>query len=260
MKNKLSYLLIASSFVVSANASTFLIENFDGYAPFSDMNGQGGWVVSSGLGAGPAFDPVVIADSFTWDSSAGSATVGGIAPAPAGVTTMSYSALSLPLQSATAHPTTIRFEVAFTESTTINRNPFSVAVGSDAGNLLTVSFAPAAAGFYSVAWSSALGGSGSLGVLAAGLPTEFSMTTWDMAGTMKYSLSNSGTPIVTAGNLTGGATAATLINNFAVNWDSTTGGGVGDGSVTIDRIVVIPEPSSALLIGLSALGLIRRKR
>jgi hypothetical protein len=259
MKNKFNTLLIASAFVTSANASTFLIEQFDSYVAGSDMNGQGGWTVSNGLGSGPAFEPVAIADSFTWDLSAGSATIGGIAPNPPGVTTMSNSTLSLPLQSASSHPTTIRFEVAYTESSDF-RNPFSVSIGTDGGNLLTVSFTPGGAGFYNMNYSTSFGGgSGFLNTIDEAQPTEFTMTTWDDAGTVKYSLSNAGAPIVTGGTLTG-ATAGTLINNFSFIYDSTVGGGVGDGSASIDRIVVIPEPSSVLLLGLSALGLIRRKR
>jgi PEP-CTERM motif len=263
MKNKLSFLLISSVFAVSANAaSTLFIEQFDGYVAGSNINGQGGWTVTNGLGVGPTFDPVAIADNIVWDSSAGSATIGGIAPDPAGVTTVSNSTVSLPLKTETAHITTVRFEFLFVDSNNGFRNNYSVLIGTGGGNLLTVALTPhATLGKYNMAWSSAFGGSGSLNQINESEPTEFTLTTFEDGGTMKYSLSNAGVPVVTAATLTGaGAVPTTTINNFSVIYDSTVGGGVGNGYLVADRIVMIPEPSSALLLGLSALGLIRRKR
>jgi hypothetical protein len=257
MKNKLTYVIVASSLACSVNASVFLNEQFETYIAGSNMNGQGGWTVSNGLGG---VDAVVIADSYTWDGTNGSATIGGIVPDNVLLPTTLSHAVSLPLQTETSHVTTVRFELAFTESSDVlKRNSFSVAVDTDAGNLLTVSFAPLGAG-YGITWSSAFATGSFLGVFSESQPTEFTMTTYNDGGTMKYSLSNVGVPVVTGGTLGGGALPTTLINNISATWNGNSAGGPGDGSFTIDRVVAIPEPSSVLLLGLSALGFIRRKR
>lgn len=252
--------LAATLALVGGTQAAVLIDNFESYGPvFGDMNGQGNWLVTNGAPVIPAEGPVVIVDSYTWDASAQSATVGGVAPTSAALTTLYNNSFSVPLVSLTPTPTVFLIETAYTESTGGgNRNDFSFVLSSGINNLLTIQFTPGGAGQYDVGWTILGGGSGMVGTLNANTSTQFRLDTYAVGPNVGYTFSNAGSP-VTSGTFSTVAPTDN-INRFAVNWDSTSGGGVGNNSITIDNVSVVPEPSSALLGLLGAAFAFRRRR
>ena len=95
-----------------------------------------------------------------------------------------------------------------------------------------------------------------MGTLAANTSTQFQIDTWWDGVAMAYLFTNAAVPVST-GILTGVGMSETL-TSFAVTWDST--GGAGGNSITVDNVSLVPEPSSALLLGLAGLGFISRRR
>ena len=256
--NRFFLSLAATVSLVSGSHAALLVDNFESYSPvFSDMNSKGSWIVSNGNPAIPAEGPVAILDSYTWDGSAKSATVGGVASTFGGVTSMFNSSFAVPLSSTTPQPTYFQIETAYTESTSGQRNNFTFVLNTNSGNLLTLGFSPGAAGTYNIVWSSAFAVGGPIGSIPANVPTQFRFeTSFDGTNTL-YSLTNAGAP-VSSGVLS--ASPTDVINSFAVNWDSASNLGLGNNSITIDNISVVPEPSSALLAMLGASFAFARRR
>ena len=247
--------------LVGGSHAAILVDNFESYSPlFGDMNGNGSWIVSNGIPAIPAEGPVVILDAYTWDASAQSATVGGVQSTLGGVTSMYNSSFGVPLVSVTPQPTYFEIETAYTESTVGQRNNFSFVLNATSGNLLTLTFTPSGGPTqYDVSWSSAFATGALIGSLSANTPTQFRLNTFASGANVAYSLTNAGTPV--SSGLLVGASASDVINSFAVNWDSASNGGLGNNSITIDNISVVPEPSSALLGLLGAsFAFLRRRR
>lgn len=251
--------LAATLALVGGSHAALIVDNFESYSPLSGtMNGQGGWTVTNGLELGTG-DPVVIIDNYTWDPiGTQSATVGGLQPTTAALTSLYHSA-SVPFVSATPQPTSFKFETAYTESTNGFRNPFQFVLTASSGNLLTIDLTPGAAGEYDVVWSSAFFAGGTFGPLLANTPTQFQLDLWWNGSNVDYRLSNAGTPI--SGDALVGASPTDTITGFAANWNSTIGGGVGNGSITIDNVSLVPEPTSAMLglLGASFVFLRRRR-
>lgn len=251
--------LAASLAFVGASNGMTILDGFESYSPLlGDMNGQGGWTVTNGDSSPNG--PTVIVDSYTWDGSNQSATVGGFAPQNAAVTSL-YHAASVPFVGL-GSPTSFSFETSYTESTNAFRNPFQFVLKSSSGannNLLTIDLTPAGAGEYNATWSSDFATGGLFGVLAVGDTTKFTLDLWnDGPGSVGYSFSNAGNPIQVG---VFAAAHTDTITGFETNWYSNIGGGVGDNSITIDNVSLIPEPSSALLglLGTSCLFLRRRR-
>ena len=264
--NRPVFCLAATLALVGGSHASVIVDNFESYSSVGDtMQGKGGWNVSNGAPAvpgAPNFDgPVVILHDYTWDASAQSATVGGIEPTIAGLTSLYHSA-SVPFVSLTPTPTSFKFETAYTESD-INypkRNNFQFVLTASSGNLLTIDFTPGGAGEYDIAWSSAFATGGPIGAKSANVSTQFQFDMWASGANVGYNFSNAGTSIST-GILTGGAMQSDLITEFRVNWDSTSNTGFGNNYITIDNVSLVPEPSSALLgmLGASFVFLRRRK-
>ncbi len=255
---KLSVIGLAATFAMVGSAqAAVLIDNFETYNPlFSDMNGQGGWIVTNGNPATPSDGPVVIVDEFTWDGSTRSATVGGVAQTTLGVTSLNHG-VSVPLAGTMANPSSFKFETAYTESAGGDpRNNFQFVLTSNMGNLLSINLAPGGAGEYDFTWSSAFAPGGVIGSKVAGLPTQFQFDTWSNGSAIEYSFTTAGSTI-SSGTLAG-AGLSDMLTSFAVDWDST--GGAGGNSITVDNVSLVPEPSSFLMIGLAALGFAARRR
>ncbi len=257
-----SILTLAASFALAGGAhAVVLVDDFEDYGPlFGDMNLQGGWTVTNGNPANVLDGPVVIVDAYTWDASTQSATVGGVEQTAVGVTTLSHT-LSVPLQSVSGWASSFSFETAYTESDNGFRNPFSVVFGTDfgGGNLLTIDFTPGAAGEYDVSWSSGFAAGGAIGPLTANISTQFQLDTYWNGSNVAYDFTNAGTP-VSSGTFVS-LNATDLVDSFSVNWDSSVGGGVGNNSITIDNVIMVPEPTSAMLglLGASCVFLRRRR-
>jgi len=261
---KISHLAVAFALTGSVHAAGF-IDNFESYSPlYGNMNGQGGWVVTNGVPANPGDGPVVIVDAYTWDGSNQSATVGGVAPTSLGITSLTHSISGVTMGGLV--PAVASWEMSFTESTGIYpHNPFSFEVNSAAGNLLTIYLNPSTPGSREVSWTSGLNPvvssgyiPGVFGTISEGVITQFQITTeWDGNANIKFKLENAGLLIAEGIFLTG--TSTTAINSFTTNLY--TFGGAGNGSITLDNVSVIPEPSAALL-GIMGMSLLfsRRRR
>lgn len=258
--------LAATLALVGGSHASVIVDNFESYSPLlGDMNGQGGWTVTNGNPSFGPDGPVVIVDSFTWDASTQSATVGGVEQTAVGLTSLYHSA-SIPFVSQTPTPTSLKFETAYLESNNGFRNNFQFVLSASSGNLLTIDLTPGAAGQYDVTWSSSFAAGGAIGPLATSViptpinSTQFQLDMWADGLNVAYNFSNAGNSI-SSGTLTGGASQADLITGFAVNWYSNTGGGVGNGIVTIDNVSVVPEPTSGMLglLGASCAFLRRRR-
>lgn len=255
--------LAATLALVGGSHAAVIVDNFESYSPLSGtMHNQGGWTVTNGIEVGTG-DPVVIVDSYTWDASTQSATVGGLQPTTAAVTSL-YHAASVPFVSVNPTPTSFKFETAYTESDINfpNRNNFQFVLSSTSGggsNLLTINLTPGGAGEYDVAWTSSFFAGGSIGPVSANTSTQFQLDTWWNGSAVAYNFSNAGNSVQSG--VLSGALATDVINGFAVNWDSTTGGGFGNNYITIDNVSLVPEPTSAMLglLGASFVFLRRRK-
>lgn len=271
MKN--SILAISSAVVLTGGlqAST-LIEDFESYAsPFgTSMDTLGGWTVSNGVtadpGAAPGFAVASLEDSFLVPGGgAQSATVGGWAPTTAGLTSMAYTGLSVPFINSTDPAVGSRFSIdAQMGADTLSTNPFSIILGADSGNLLTIAFVQTSSTVFDLYWSSGLGSTGPtlFATLLQGIATSFTFdlfATGPNPGDVGFTFYNDST-FVDSGSLTG-ASQTDVIDALSINWDSTTFGGPGSSFISVDNISVIPEPSSALLglLGASFVFLRRRR-
>jgi hypothetical protein len=253
--------LAATLALVGGSHAAVLVDNFESYSPlFDDMNGQGGWTVSNGTPLNPLDGPVVIIDNYTWDASTQSATVGGVEQTFVGVTSL-YHSVSVPFQSVTPMPSSFKFETAYTESTNGFRNSFQFVLGTNVGggNLLTINLTPGAAGQYDVSWNSGFAAGGPIGPLVANTSTQFQLDTYWNGSAVAYNFSNAGSPVSSGTFAT--LLATDVMNGLSVNWDSSTGAGVGNNSITIDNVSLVPEPTSAML-GLmgASFAFLRRRR
>lgn len=263
---KFPYLAISVTFLLSnishAAAYSIIDDDFESYGTLdSDMNGQGGWVVTNGNPQVPAEGPVVIVDAYTWDASNRSATVGGVEQTSIGITSLSHSAY-VPIVGLSGGKTIFSVETAYTESLDGDpRNPYSFILTADSGNLLTINLVADDPGTYLVTYSSAFFTGGTMGILSANTSTQFQLEMFNNGGSVAYSLTNAGSP-VKSGFLGGGASVNDWITDFEVTWDSTgnQSGSVGGGSITVDNVYLVPEPSSALLGLLGAAFAFTRRR
>ncbi len=250
--------LTATLALVGGSHAAVLVDNFESYTGVgTDMQGKGGWTVSNGIPLDPLEGPVVILDSYTWDASLQSATVGGVESTAGGLSALSHT-ISVPLVSLTTPLTSFSFETSYTESTSGFRNDFQFVVTASSGNLLTINLTPGAPGEYDVSYSSGFFGGGAMGTLLAGDTTQFQLNTFASGLNVGYSFTNVANPVA-SGILTG-ALPTDVINNFSVNWYGFSNGGFGNNSITIDNVSVIPEPSSALLVLLGTSCAFARRR
>jgi MYXO-CTERM domain-containing protein len=247
--------LVATIGLIGATQAAVLVDNFESYSSVGDdMAGKGNWQVSNGTPAVPSEGAVVILDSYTWDGSLQSATVGGVAQTTLGLTSLFNNTVSVSLGA----PTVFVVETAYTESTEGFRNNFQFVLGSNAGSLLTLDFTPDALGVYAISWSSAFAAGGVIGTVNANTSTQFQLNTSWNGSNVLFGLSNAGSPI--ASGTFAGLSNTNVINGFAVNWNSNSNGGLGNNSITVDNVSVVPETSSALLGLVGAAFALRRRR
>lgn len=265
--------LTATCVIVGSSQASVLVDNFESYGSIgSDMNGQGSWTVTNGSPANPSEGPVVIVDAGI--TGAKSATIGGVQPTSNALTNLYNNSFNVPLVSLTAQPTFFLVDTAYLESAGgSSRNNFSFVLGSTAGNILTINFAPDGAANYIGNWSVFGGDSGAFTINQA-TPTQLRLNTYASGLDVGYSFytgSNVGTystvgdAFLGSGTL-GAALPTDALNSFEVNWFSASGGGVfnplgSSNSFTIDNINVVPEPASAMLglLGASFVFLRRRR-
>jgi len=248
--------LAATFALVGSSHAAIILDNFNSYnEPGDNMQGKGGWTVTN-----DSVNVPVILDTFTWDGSDRSATIGGVAPGGPGLTSLSnYSTVQL---EGVTMRTAFEIETAYTESTGLDpRNNFQFILNSGVHNLLTIRLEPDAAGQYSFSWDSewVAGGFSTFGTLTAATPTQFRFETWWNGSNVAYELTNAGL-LVSDGVLAGtGVSPTAVIDTFSAQWD--TSNGVGSNSLTIDNVSLVPEPSAALLGLLGAsFALVRRRR
>ncbi len=251
MKNSVKYLFIAGAAIGVSNASFLALhENFNTYT-LGSLNAQGGWVATG----------VEAVSATTFDSSPAAATIGGSASAVD--STISKTGISVPMKGIPAFPNapmTASFDVQFTEDT-LAPIAFNVIFSTTGGfQLGAFEFTPSATiGFMDGSFSSSYLAAPITGfAIQTGVETDFEISTWWDGSVTKLNLKSVGVPLIVA-PLTITDPGADVVTGFSAtlyNFDDPS----STSSVSIDNINVIPEPSSVLLLGLSALGFIRRKR
>jgi len=263
MKKTISGIAVAFSLAGMTHASV-IIDNFDFYTDGTNMNGQGGWTVTNGLTSGS--DPIVIATSFTFDGSDGAALIGGLEPdTPNSTVSLSRSANLTLADFSTGVARRFEIDFGFLDALDIAdpRNPYSIVVDTNNGNLLTINLAPGASlNTYTVSFSSAFfafAGTADLDALDTfGNPYyPFAMEIWtEDNSTVQYQLF-SNNALFNSGVLAG-ANPGDLITGMSINVD--TDGGAGEGFLVVDNVTLIPEPSTALLGLISAAFCFTRRR
>ncbi len=162
---------------------------------------------------------------------------------------------------------TLCLDFSIQDSTNLfpGRNDYSFTVANGSGdNLFSLNFGAtsqnmAAPALWNVTWDS-IGGSGGPAFGAVGDNSIYSLIidfTPDL-GDMDFSLSLQGpvgSPFVETGTLTGLAGAS--FDDLVVSTTMGLGADWGDNFIVVQGV---PEPSSLLLLGLSGLGLLRRRR
>lgn len=251
MKNSIKYLFIASAAIGVSNASFLALhENFNSYT-LGSLNGQGGWAATG----------VQAVSSTTFDSSPAAATIGGSGSAVD--SEISKTGISVPMKGIPAFPNapmTASFDVRFTEDT-LAPIGFNVIFSTTGGLTLgAFEFLPSTtAGFMDGSFSSSYLAAPITGfAIETGVTTDFEISTWWDGSVTKMNLKSVGVPLIVA-PITITDPVADVVTGFSAtlyNFEEPS----SISSVTFDNINVIPEPSSVLLLGLSALGFIRRKR
>jgi hypothetical protein len=173
--------------------------------------------------------------------------------------------------------TVASFTFAITDSTNLfpGRDKFSFSFSDGATNLFSVLFTPTVPGetnpdgdlnaAWTLSYSTGAGASVPLNISVAesgayvmsfsfspnGGSTDFSLGVGALGGDPLDTL-------VRTGTLTG-LNPLTASSDFALGFIPSAGSG-GDNYIAIDDISVVPEPSSALLLGVVGLGLVSRRR
>lgn len=261
MKKILSALFLAS--VAQGHAAVY-ISNFTGN-PGDPASSVDGWVQSE-ADNDPASPKSFVAD-VTVDQLPGLA-MGAFYDVPNG-STLSLTKSGLNIQQ--VNPTTLsaQFKAVFalTDSSTSYpyRDVFSLTLRDSSNvSIASVVFTPESQTFPPVdpeddRWNVSInGGPDVAGVFAGG---DYNLAViFDNFGNFTVRIADyaTDTDVYQSGNLTPGST-----NNIAsleFGYAQGSGGDFGDNIFGIANVSVVPEPSSVLLVGLSALGLLRRKR
>jgi hypothetical protein len=108
-------------------------------------------------------------------------------------------------------------------------------------------------------WNVYLNGNLALGVFSGGdysLSVDF-LNANQFTATITNTITNVG---LTSGAITRGAGSGVVIEGLQLGFEQGPGSDWGDNTFGIANVSVVPEPSSAMLVGLAALGLMRRRR
>lgn len=243
--------------------AVLLTDNFDSYTPLATMDLAGPWSVSNGAsGSGP----IAIATDYTFDGSPGAALIGGYAPLSAGPTVLS-AGLTVPMFN-NGYPSEYTMDFGFLDSTNAFRDDYKISLASTSGNLLALDLTPGASvNTFNISFSSdyftGINNWGTFDALdTLGNPffqVKFQTFT-DGIGGMFYSLNDGNGGVMSSGSLSGGSlNIADNITGLSISVDTT--GGAGDGFLVIDNVSAIPEPSSAMLLGLlgASFAFLRRR-
>jgi hypothetical protein len=260
MKIKSTTLLAAAgslALIASAQAAVYF-EDFESFAIDTDLDGQNGWSTT-----GDSFY------AFSTDLGDGNmvAIIGGGDDALTNVTT---TGITLPsgLSFISDAPNDSAFGANFfiVDSTNAVRDTFGFSlVGGMGEDLFTLIFTPdALPGVWDMSYTS-IGGSDSFKI---GL-SDASITTGAYNFYVKFTAIDADNVAFdfkindyfdSSGVLSDPGIAGLSMGGFNAFW-STTADNSGDNFMVFDNVSVIPEPSSAMLIGLGAVGLmLRRKR
>jgi hypothetical protein len=141
---------------------------------------------------------------------------------------------------------------------------FNVLDGSDV-SIASVVFTPVSQTFPGTAgvddlWNVSLNGNAAFAAVIAG--GDYSLSIDFLSGsqftaTVTNMITNTG---LTSGTTSTGAGSGSVIQGLQVGFDQGPGSDYGDNVFGIANVSVVPEPSSAMLVGLAALGLLRRRR
>jgi len=271
----LSTALFATFSVASIAHAASYVTDFESFLPpGSDIAGQDGWTISNGTDqySQVSFSNANPANPF-FDSQALN-----LGDAEAVVTPPITSFVSLTNSYAGAIGTTsLYFDFIIFDSTDGNftsRDTFGVSFSSGISNVFAISFVPTAQSATPssgpVAQWNAIYQIGSQPLVALNLGIlEDSQYNFNLAFN-----ANAGNPLLSDFLLTitsavpnvlsdGGIAIAldptTATSEFNVNWIDGDPS-YGSNSIVIDNLGVVPEPSSALLVGLAALGFISRRK
>jgi hypothetical protein len=284
MSKKIKLTLAAASLMVALPASAAIYTaDFSGLADGATLNGHLGWSVSPPLGADV---PDVLAYGAAVNGDRGF-QLGTALDAPADSTIVANRAgiSGIAFVSTGAQPTVFSTNFALVDSTGVapfgtHRVSYNISLYGGSTELFTVSFSPnnnTPAGMDD-AWGVSFASSQPISY--SGLP--YLVGEYDDFGTPGDVSDDVGIHNLTATFTQGvgsavnfsvtiaGATSNTwtgTIQNLAlaplntVQVGSTrTVDGWGDGVIAIQGLSIVPEPSSALLVGLAGLGLLRRRR
>ena len=273
--------IAALACLLGANASAAVyVSDFTGLGDDANLHGFDSWSVSPTVG-----------DDFG-DPVAYGAEVGGVrgfqvggaldAPTagPGPTITASRSLTGISLVSAGPQPTVLMTNFALVDSLGFTeRNDYSISLYDGATELFTISFAAVASDPAGMDDSWSVGfGSSNLGPVSganwgiAEYDDNGTPSTGDDTGlhTLSVTFIGSGADVNFYATITGSGSntwsgklnglSAASVTEIRVGSNLGAETSWGDGVMGVSGLNVIPEPSSALLVGVAALGLLRRRR
>ena len=271
---KLTYLSTLLSGVLVANAgASAVITNFDDFATGA-IGGQFGWY-TSGL-PDTSFITAFNTTANGVIDGTNAANIGGPSEAATAPTVGFYHSYGEELGR-----TSVNFEFAVTDSTVdpfapLIRDTFAYTLYDGANSLFSISFVPQNTdptaeldGRWNLFYTVGAGPAQSLAmyVFAGGLYSFDLDFSPNGAGTaFNFTVAPVGTPPpLDPGSLTRNGTFATpnttVADNFGFEWKaSDLPGGGGNNTLTANNLTVVPEPSSALLLGIAGLAFVSNRR
>lgn len=271
---------LACLFGANASAAVY-VSDFTGLADDQNLNGFDSWAVSPTVGDDSG-DPVAYGANV---GGVRGFQVGGALDAPTAgpgpTITASRSLTGISLVSAGPQPTVLMTNFALVDSLGFSeRNDYSISLWDGGTELFTISFAAVASDPSGMDDSWSVGfGSSALGPVSG---ANFGIAEYDDGGTPLDDSDDDGLHTLSVTFIGSGADVnfyATITGAGSNTWTGKLNGlsaanvteirvgsnlgaetSWGDGVMGISGLNVIPEPSSALLVGVAALGLLRRRR
>lgn len=266
MKLSIYTSLISVAAIASSSAALYTSDFNSFTAPPTEIAGQDGWVINDPGGPGTLSYGILLAGSQGL----------GLGGTYGATTTPSVSLSHSFVESVGRVSAQFDFSFQDSDDEFFARDTFSFSFDGASGKLFEVSFVPQAQSmtpsstaakwdaFYSVNGGSAfpLGiseleedGAYSFALTLGGALTSGNTTT----SNYNLTIGSGGTFLTRTGSVTLDPQTATT--GFAFNYTATDGIGFnGSNALLVDNLTVVPEPSSALLLALTSLGLITRRR